>query len=95
MGKIGCNIEWSGKGLNEIGIIRTPKGNPIGEINDGHELIKISKNYYRPSEVDSLLGNPAKIMKLTGWEPKITVDELAAEMMYKDLEKYNLEGLIK
>ena len=95
MRTIGCNIEWNGSGLEEVGFIRTPNGNPIGEVQDGQELIKISKNYYRPSEVESLLGNPAKIKKLTGWEPKIGINELANEMMLADLVEYNLEGLLK
>ena len=92
---IGCNIEWSGSGLDEVGFIRTPNGNPIGEVQDGQQFIKISENYYRPSEVESLLGDPAKIKKLTGWEPKIGIDELANEMMKADLEQYNIEGLLK
>jgi GDPmannose 4,6-dehydratase len=67
-------IEWKGKDENEIGIC------------DNKEIIKIDTNYYRPTEVESLLGDASKAKKELGWEPKISFEELVKEMVEKDLK---------
>lgn len=68
-------IEWKGKGLNEVGIDQ-----------NGKEIIKVDANYYRPSEVDSLLGDASKARQKLNWEPKISFDELVKEMTIADFE---------
>ena len=67
-------IEWKGKGEDEIGIYKNEK------------IIKIDTNYYRPTEVESLLGDASKAKKELGWEPKISFEELVKEMVEKDLK---------
>ena len=67
-------IEWKGKDEDEIGIC------------ENKEIIKIDKNYYRPTEVESLLGDASKAKKELGWEPKISFEELVKEMVEKDLK---------
>ena len=67
-------IEWKGKNENEIGIC------------ENKEIIKIDTNYYRPTEVESLLGDASKAKKELGWEPKISFEELVQEMVEKDLK---------
>ena len=67
-------IEWKGKEEDEIGIC------------DNKEIIKIDTNYYRPTEVESLLGDASKAKKELGWEPKISFEELVKEMVEKDLK---------
>ena len=67
-------IEWKGKNENEIGI------------SENKEIIKIDTNYYRPTEVESLLGDATKAKKELGWEPKISFEELVKEMVEKDLK---------
>ena len=67
-------IEWKGKNENEIGIC------------ENKEIIKIDTNYYRPTEVESLLGDATKAKKELGWEPKISFEELVKEMVEKDLK---------
>ncbi len=74
---IGINIEWRGKGLGEKGI-----NSKTGKI-----IISIDKRYYRPTEVDFLLGNPKKAKKLLGWTCKITLKEMVKEMVENDLEE--------
>lgn len=83
----GITIEWKGKGLNETGI----------DAKTGKEIIKVDKRYFRPSEVDLLIGDYSKAKKLLGWEPKYSVDDLCKEMVEADIElfkrdKYLLEG---
>jgi GDPmannose 4,6-dehydratase len=68
-------IEWKGKGSNEIGFDQ-----------NGKEIIKVDVNYYRPSEVDSLLGDASKARQKLNWVPKISFDELVKEMTNADFE---------
>ena len=67
-------IEWKGKEEDEIGIC------------ENKEIIKIDTNYYRPTEVESLLGDASKVKKELGWEPKISFEDLVKEMVEKDLK---------
>ena len=67
-------IEWKGKNENEIGIF------------ENKEIIKVDTNYYRPTEVESLLGDSSKAKKILGWEPKITFEDLVKEMVEEDLK---------
>ena len=71
-------IRWKGKGINEKGY----------DEND-RLIVECSKKYYRPTEVDTLLGNPSKAKKLLKWKPKISVEELAREMVQEDLKILN------
>jgi GDPmannose 4,6-dehydratase len=70
----GFDIKWKGKGVNEIGY----------DANTGRELIKIDPKYFRPAEVEQLLGNPTKAKTLLGWESKTSFDELVRIMVEND-----------
>ena len=70
----GYNIKWKGKGINEIGYDKET----------GRELIFISEKYFRPAEVDLLLGDASKAKRVLGWEPKIKFEELVKEMVEAD-----------
>lgn len=74
---IGIEIEWEGKGINEIGFDKKTK----------KIYIKISKKYYRPCEVETLLGDPKETEKKIGWKPKTNIDELVKIMMENDLKQ--------
>ena len=72
--EVGLPIEWRGSGLSEKGL------------HNGRVLIEISPEFFRPAEVDLLIGNPAKAKKQLGWEPKTNVDELMRMMVHSDLQ---------
>jgi GDPmannose 4,6-dehydratase len=74
--KVGRKIEWKGKGVDEVGI-----DSGTGEI-----LIRIDSRYFRPTEVDLLLGDPSKARRVLGWKHTTTFPELVAEMVTSDLE---------
>lgn len=74
--KVGIAVEWSGIGVDEIGRDKAT----------GKEIVKINKDFFRPAEVDILLGNPAKADKELGWERKISFDELVERMVNNDME---------
>ena len=66
----GINIGWKGEGLDEVGY----------DINTGNEIVKIDPKYFRPAEVETLLGDPSKIRNTLGWKPKYSFDDLIYEM---------------
>jgi len=68
------NIQWTGEDVNEVGKY------------NGEVIVKIDPQYFRPSEVDSLLGDASNAHKKLGWAPKIDFFEMVKEMIYKDLE---------
>ncbi len=83
---VGINIEWKGQGINEKGIIG--KTNKV--------VVEIDPKYYRPSEVDTLLGDPSKAIKLLGWNPsKTSFEELVKIMMASDMKLVEREITIK
>ena len=79
-------INWSGKGLNEVGTIKKINKNKKYLIKEGDIIVKVNKKYYRPLEVDSLLGDFKKASKNLNWKPKISVNTLAKEMINHDLQ---------
>ena len=76
-------INWKGKGVKEVGSY------------DGKNIIKIDPRYYRPTEVDSLLGNINKAKKNLGWKPKISFEEMVKEMILEDLKIAKQELILK
>jgi GDPmannose 4,6-dehydratase len=76
-GEVGIEIEWQGKGVDEVGINRET----------GDVLIGIDPRYYRPTEVDILIGDPSKAKEKLGWEAKIQFRELIKMMVTEDLKK--------
>jgi GDPmannose 4,6-dehydratase len=81
-GEVGRTIEWHGKGADEVG----------RDAKTGDELVKIDPRYFRPTEVDILLGDPSKAQERLGWRHKTTFRELVAEMVAADLELVEREG---
>ena len=74
---IGRTVTWRGKGLAEVGVDAT----------SGEVLVQIDPRYFRPTEVDALVGDPRKANQRLGWRPAIGFDELVREMVEADLQK--------
>ena len=77
-------IEWEGKGLEEI-----------GKRSSGEVVVRIDPRYFRPAEVETLLGDPTKAMEKLGWTPTTTLEELVAEMVAVDVEDAKKEAYLK
>ena len=82
--EIGMNVSWSGTGVNEV-----------GKDTEGKIIVKVDSRYFRPTEVESLLGDPTKAKKKLGWEHKTTFVELVSEMMQEDLELAKRDALVR
>jgi len=83
--EVGRRIEWKGAGVNEEGVDATT----------GKTLIKIDPRYFRPTEVDLLLGDPSKAKRVLGWSHKTTFPELVAEMVHSDLKVVEKESHVR
>lgn len=82
--KLGMKITWTGKGVEEVGKDQT-----------GNVVVRVDPRYFRPAEVDSLLGDSSKAARKLGWRPKTTFDELVDEMVQEDLRMAERDVLIK
>ena len=80
--ELGMDIKWSGEGVDEVGIL------------DGKETIFIDEKYFRPAEVETLLGDASRAAIELGWKPKITFEELVREMIREDLKAANKEVIL-
>ncbi len=94
--EVGVELEFTGKGKDEIGKVKSCS-NPEYPLEIGKTIVKIDPKYYRPTEVDLLIGDASKCKEKLGWKPKYSLSDLIKEMMESDLkyfkkEKYLQEG---
>ena len=85
--ELGIIIHFEGEGLDEIGVVESIKGDDAPALKVGDILFKIDKRYFRPAEVETLLGSSKKAKDRLGWVPEITVKEMCAEMVSNDLKE--------
>jgi GDPmannose 4,6-dehydratase len=85
----GVEIEWRGKGIEENGFVRSLSKavSSSSTFGIGDTIIGIDSRYFRPTEVESLLGNPRKANRILGWEPKVRFKELAQMMVDADVKE--------
>ena len=96
--ELGINIKWQGSGIDETGVI--DKSSPILNteqkiLKTGDTIFRIDPRYFRPTEVESLLGDPTKAKEKLGWVPEITLQEMCKEMVEHDLEQAKQHALLK
>jgi len=82
-------IYWKGKGLEEKAVIKDFNKKKYPNLQKGMVVIRIDKKYFRPNEVDKLIGNSSKAKKVLNWKPKTTIYELIAEMLEHDLNLFS------
>jgi GDPmannose 4,6-dehydratase len=93
--ELGIALEWRGKGLKETGIVsQVDSGGKAGP-KKGHVIVRVDPRYFRPTEVETLLGDATKARKKLGWKPKIKFKELVAEMVREDLKAAERDELVK
>lgn len=83
--EVGLELEWCGKGIDEKGI----------DLRSGRVLVEIDPRYFRPAEVELLIGDPAKAMKKLGWKPRVSLSELVTMMVSSDLQAAEKELHLK
>ena len=80
---LGIGLRFEGSGVDEVGIVASISGNFAPALKVGDVIVRVDKRYFRPSEVETLLGDPSKAKQKLGWTPEITVQEMCAEMVAK------------
>lgn len=93
--ELGITLEFKGEGVNEIAIVAAIAGDKAPAVKVGDVLVRIDPRYFRPAEVETLLGDPAKAKEKLGWVPEITVQEMCAEMVAEDLKTARRHALLK
>ena len=93
--ELGITINFEGEGLDEIGIVESIKGDEAPALKVGDVVFRVDKRYFRPAEVETLLGSPKKAKDELGWVPEITVQEMCAEMVREDLKEAKRHALLK
>ena len=92
---LGITLRFEGNGVEEQGIVESVTGDLAPAVKPGDAIVKVDPRYFRPAEVETLLGDPAKAKQLLGWEPEITAREMCAEMVAEDLKAAKRHALLK
>ena len=91
----GITVKFAGEGVDEIATVTAVDADKAPGVKVGDVIVKVDPAYFRPAEVETLLGDPTKAKEKLGWVPEITVEEMCAEMVASDLEKAKQHALLK
>ena len=93
--QLGISLQFEGQGVSEIARVVQMDGDQAPGVKLGDVIVRIDPRYFRPTEVETLLGDPLKAKEKLGWVPEITLDEMISEMVAFDLEKAKQHALLK
>lgn len=93
--ELGVTLEFAGTGTDEVAHVAAISGDRAPALKVGDTIVRIDLRYFRPAEVETLLGNPAKARDKLGWEPEITAREMCAEMVAADLKEAQRHAFMK
>jgi GDPmannose 4,6-dehydratase len=93
--ELGITIEFKGQGVDEKGVVAKVEGDNAPAVKVGDIIVEIDPRYFRPTEVETLLGDPTKAKEILGWVPEITAQEMCAEMVQHDLIAAKRHALLK
>jgi GDPmannose 4,6-dehydratase len=92
---LGITLRFTGSGVDELGVVDSVTGDNAPGVKPGDVIVRIDPRYFRPAEVDTLLGDPSKAKQRLGWSPQVTVHEMCAEMVASDLIIARRHALLK
>jgi GDPmannose 4,6-dehydratase len=93
--EVGIELEFTGEDLDEVATVKAITGDNANALTVGDVIVRVDPRYFRPAEVETLLGDPSKAKVKLGWVPQITVEEMCAEMVQNDLSKAKQHALLK
>jgi len=93
--ELGVELEFQGTGIEEVALVSSVMGSLAPALSVGDVVIRVNPRYFRPAEVETLLGDPSKAKKLLGWVPKISIEEMVTEMVAHDLDQARQKSLLK
>lgn len=91
----GIELAFSGEGVDEIGTVVSADPSKAPAVKTGDTVVRVDPRYFRPAEVETLLGDPTKAKEKLGWIPEISVEEMCAEMVANDLDVARRHSLLK
>jgi GDPmannose 4,6-dehydratase len=92
--EIGVELEFTGEGLNEVGVVKSCNNSDYN-LEIGKEVVSVDAKYFRPTEVELLIGDPTKAKTKLGWQPKYNLEMLCSEMVAADIELFKRDELLK
>jgi GDPmannose 4,6-dehydratase len=92
--ELGISLRFEGSDADEIGIVESIEGDDAPNISVGDIIVKIDPRYFRPAEVETLLGDPSKAKEKLGWSPQITAQEMCSEMVVEDVKSAKRHALL-
>jgi GDPmannose 4,6-dehydratase len=93
--RLGITLKFEGKGVEEQAVVAGISGVDAPSLKVGDIIVKVDPHYFRPTEVETLLGDPSKAKQKLGWVPEITLDQMIEEMVAYDLEQAKQHALLK
>ncbi len=93
--ELGITLRFEGKGVDERAVVQSVEGEHAPALKPGQVVVKVDPRYFRPTEVETLLGDPAKAKAALGWVPQIALQEMVTEMVVADLEEARRHALLK
>ena len=93
--ELGIKLRFEAQGVNEVGIVDAVTGDVAPFVSEGDVIMRIDPRYFRPAEVETLLGDPSKAKQKLDWSPQITVQEMCSEMVVEDLKIAKQHSLLK
>lgn len=93
--ELGISLRFEGEGVDEVAVVENISGSSAPALSVGDTIMRIDRRYYRPTEVETLLGDPSKAKDKLGWEPEISVEEMCREMVMEDLREAKRNSLLK
>ena len=93
--QLGITLRFEGQGLDEQAVVQAIHGDKAPSVKVGDVIVKVDPRYFRPAEVETLLGDPSRAKDELGWIPQITLDEMVQEMVANDLENARRHALLK
>jgi GDPmannose 4,6-dehydratase len=93
--ELGISLRFDGKGLSEVAVVESVVGEAAMYLKPGDVIVKIHADYFRPTEVETLLGDSSKAMEKLGWRPEISARQMCAEMVAMDLKNARQNALLR
>lgn len=93
--ELGVTLRFEGEGANEQAVVQSVEGDKAPALKPGQVIVKVDPRYFRPTEVETLLGDPAKAKSTLGWVPQITLQDMVSEMVISDLADAQRHALLK
>ena len=93
--RLGITLGWEGEGVDARGVVRRVEGDAAPALTAGQVIVRVDPRYFRPTEVETLLGDPSRAKARLGWEPVITLPQMIEEMVSHDLAQARKDALLR